>query len=89
MKLYKKVSKTGGITIPQQFRHLLNIPKGAAVEVEADEEKIVIRKHIPTCMVCGTAENVAIVGEVEMCRHCTEELEKRLKEIEEHGSSIG
>lgn len=89
MKLYKKVSKAGGITIPQQFRHSLNIPKGAAVEIEADEEKIVIRKHIPTCMVCGTASNVAVVGEVEMCRHCTEELENRLKEIEKHGAAIG
>lgn len=86
MKLYKKVSKAGGITIPQQFRHALNIPKGAAVEVEADDEKIVIRKHIPTCMICGTAENVAVIGEVEICKHCTEKL---LEEDKTHESRNG
>ena len=31
-KLFKKISKTGGITIPAQVRHQMNIPKGAAVE---------------------------------------------------------
>ena len=49
MKLYKKVNKAGGITIPQQLRHALNIPKGAALELEDDGDKIIITKHTPTC----------------------------------------
>ncbi len=70
-KMYKKISKTGGITIPSQLRHALNIPKGAAVEITTSEDdEIIIKKHIPTCMCCGTAENVKVVNEVELCQEC-------------------
>lgn len=70
-KMYKKISKTGGITIPSQLRYALNIPKGAAVEITTSEDdEIIIRKHIPTCMCCGTAENVKVINEVELCQEC-------------------
>ena len=69
--MYKKVSKTGGITIPAQLRHSLNIPKGAAVEIRTTSaDEIVIKKHIPTCLCCGTADNVKIINEVELCEEC-------------------
>lgn len=71
MKLYKKVSKAGGLTIPAQMRHELNIPKGAAVELSVNEnEEIVIAKHIPTCLCCGTADYVSVVNGVELCEKC-------------------
>lgn len=70
MKLFKKVNKAGGITIPQQLRHSLNIPKGSAVEMEDNGETIVIRKHIPTCLVCGTADHVKVINGVEICEEC-------------------
>lgn len=70
-KMYKKISKAGGITIPSQLRHALNIPTGAAVEITTSEDdEIIIRKHIPTCMCCGTAENVKAINEVELCQEC-------------------
>lgn len=71
MKLFKKVSKAGSLTIPAQMRHELNIPKGAAVELSVnDNEQIVITKHIPTCMCCGTADCVSVVDGVELCKKC-------------------
>ncbi|MDO5352267.1 MAG: AbrB/MazE/SpoVT family DNA-binding domain-containing protein [Succinatimonas sp.] len=70
MKLFKKVNKAGGITIPQQFRHALNIPKGSAVEMEDAGDKIIIKKHIPTCLVCGTADHVNVINGVEICEEC-------------------
>ncbi|BBK22746.1 hypothetical protein Aargi30884_16490 [Amedibacterium intestinale] len=69
-KMYKKISKAGGITIPSIIRHSLNIPKGAAVELIADEEKLIIKKHIPTCECCGSAENVKVINQVELCHGC-------------------
>lgn len=70
MKLYKKVNKAGGITIPQQLRHALNIPKGAALELEDDGDKIIITKHIPTCVCCGKTEDVRVNNGVELCESC-------------------
>lgn len=69
--MYKKVSKVGGITIPSQLRHSLNIPKGTAVEIRTTpDDEIVIKKHIPTCLCCGTADNVNVIDEVELCEEC-------------------
>ena len=70
MKLFKKVNKAGGITIPQQFRHALNIPKGAAVEMEETDGMLIIKKHITTCLVCGNADNVTVINGVEVCADC-------------------
>lgn len=69
--MYKKVSKTGGFTIPRQFREECNIPKGAAIEVTKNEDgEIVIKKHIPTCVCCGTADYVTTINGIEMCSEC-------------------
>lgn len=69
--MYKKISKAGGITIPAQMRHTLNIPKGAAVEVTATaDDEIIIKKHIPTCLCCGTADYVKVINGVELCENC-------------------
>lgn len=70
-KLFKKISRTGGITIPAQIRHQMNIPKGAAVKiVQTEDNSLLIKKHIPTCMCCGTAENVKVFNNVELCTTC-------------------
>ena len=67
----KRFLKAGGITIPSQLRHALNIPKGAAVEITTNEDdEIIIKKHIPTCICCGTAENVKVINGVELCQEC-------------------
>lgn len=68
--MFKKISKAGGLTIPSQLRHTLNIPKGAAVELIADDEKLVIKKHIPTCQCCGTPDHVKVINGVELCTAC-------------------
>lgn len=49
----------------------MNIPKGAAVEiVQTEDNSLLIKKHIPTCMCCGTAENVKVFNNVELCTTC-------------------
>lgn len=82
MKLYKQVTKVGSVTIPRIVRDELNIPKGCAVELETTGDGLLIRKHVPTCMICGTADHVHKLGDVELCAdHLQEMLEK---EEEEH-----
>lgn len=76
MKLYKQLSKSGTVTIPQQVRHELNIPKGAAIEVETMDEEVIIRKHVPTCMKCGTAENVIVSDRIELCDKCLKKMQE-------------
>ena len=49
----------------------MNIPKGAAVEiVQTEDNSLLIKKHIPTCMCCGTADHVKVFNGVELCTTC-------------------
>ena len=35
-----------------------------------EDNSLLIKKHIPTCMCCGTAENVKVFNNVELCTTC-------------------
>ena len=50
-KLFKKISRTGGITIPAQIRHQMNIPKGAAVEIVQTEDNSLLIIFPHACVV--------------------------------------
>lgn len=75
---YKKVNKSGDVTIPQQLRHQLGINAGMPVAIEADENGLHISKYTPTCMFCGSPDNVTTVHDYEICRVCAEEAVRRL-----------
>lgn len=73
MILQKKVTKAGSITIPTMMREELNIPKGAAVELESVDGKLIVKKHIPTCQCCGSADHVIVFKGMEVCQNCLKE----------------
>lgn len=74
---YKKVNKGGGITIPQQLRHQLGISTGTPLAIEADENGLHISKYIPTCMLCGSPDDVVTLHGYEICRRCGEAVVRR------------
>lgn len=84
MLLQKKVTKAGSVTIPTLIREQLNIPKGAAVELETKNEELIIRKHIPTCVCCGTADHVVTYAGLEICQDC---LKKAKEASDNNGDS--
>lgn len=71
----KKLSKKGGLTIPQQMRHELGMLGGTAVQLTPQADGgLLIRKHCPVCHECGSIEDVKNLGHVELCRGCFEAL---------------
>ena len=70
MDATKKVTKSGGITLPRGIRQETGILPGVPVDIRTDEEGIHISKHVPTCFHCGTVDDVQTVCGVEICRSC-------------------
>lgn len=70
MQANKKITKSGGITIPRGIRQETGILPGVPVEVVSDGKGIHIVKHIPACFHCGTVDDVKLVCGVEICRKC-------------------
>lgn len=70
MQVNKKVTKGGSVTFPRMMRQKTGILPGVPVDMEADEDGIHIRKHVPTCFHCGTVDNVREALGIEICPGC-------------------
>lgn len=67
----KKITKSGGITLPRQVRQELGLLPGVAVEITGTEGGgLVMRKHTPSCHLCGSAEDVITHKGLTLCREC-------------------
>ena len=79
MTVSKRVAKSGAVTLPRQLRQETGILPGVPVDIEADEDGVHIRKHVPTCHFCGTVDDVKTVCGIEICRGCAEKIMAEFK----------
>ena len=75
---YKKVSKARGITVPKDIAEVYGIFAGTAVDLVEHNEGIVLRKHLPTCVLCGSIESVDTVKGKEICAKCAREMREEI-----------
>lgn len=75
---YKKVSKARGITVPKDIAEVYGIFAGAAVDLVERNDGILLRKHLPTCTLCGSTESVDTVKGKEICAKCAREMREEI-----------
>ena len=69
-----KVDELGRIVLPMELRRTLGIQKEDPVEIFVSENTIILRKYEPACIFCGSATEVSIVHNKNICRVCLDEL---------------
>lgn len=74
MQVSKKITKSGGVTIPRSIRQEQGILPGVPVDITTDENGIHISKHVPTCFHCGTVDEVEEACGLEICQSCAEKI---------------
>ncbi|MGN1137108.1 MAG: AbrB/MazE/SpoVT family DNA-binding domain-containing protein [Oscillospiraceae bacterium] len=75
---YKKVSKARSITVPKDLAEDYGIFAGAAVDLVLQTDGILVRKHLPTCAICGSIESVDTVRGKEICAKCAREIREEI-----------
>lgn len=75
---YKKLSKARGVTIPKDLAANLGLFAGSAIDLVETAEGILLRKHVPTCVFCGSAEFVDTVKGKEICAKCAHEMREEI-----------
>lgn len=75
---YKRLSKARGVTIPKDLAANLGMFAGAAVDLVETDEGILLRKHVPTCVFCGSVESVDTVKGKEVCAKCAREMREEI-----------
>ena len=66
----RKVDELGRITLPINIRQSMEIASGNAIEIFADDNRIVLQKYHPACIFCDNANDVVYFNGKRICEDC-------------------
>ncbi len=69
-----KLDHLGRIVIPVKVRRAFDLKDRDALELFIDEDRIILKKYIPTCVFCGTADELIDYKGKKICPGCVSEL---------------
>ncbi|MGE5559074.1 MAG: AbrB/MazE/SpoVT family DNA-binding domain-containing protein [Bacillota bacterium] len=72
--IVRKVDELGRVVIPIELRRTLQIEEKDPLEIYVDGEKIVLKKYLPTCIFCGSADGVQSFRDKNICAGCMKEM---------------
>lgn len=74
----KRVTKSGGISIPVGLRRELNLQPGDALDVEVDGiGRVILAPHLPRCVFCGSTKGVVTYNGKGICQACADVVGRR------------
>jgi AbrB family transcriptional regulator, transcriptional pleiotropic regulator of transition state genes len=74
--IVRKVDELGRIVLPIELRRTLDIAEKDSIEIYVDEANIILKKYEPACIFCGSAKNVEIYKNKNICNDCMTDLNK-------------
>lgn len=74
----KKIDSLGRITIPMEFRKILNISAEDFLEISTDDRNIIIRKHENSCVFCDSKINIIKFNGHAICPDCIAQLSENI-----------
>lgn len=73
--IVRKIDLMGRVVLPMETRKLLNlVNEDCAVEIYTDNESIILKKYVPACIFCNSADNVVEFHGDKICKDCIEKL---------------
>ena len=74
--IVRPVDPLGRVVIPIELRRTLGISTDDSLEVFVKDDYIMLKKYEPTCIFCGSSEDVKDVKGKMICSECIRELKK-------------
>lgn len=71
----RKVDELGRIVLPAEMRRMLDIAERDSLEIYVDGTSVVLQKYEPTCVFCGSAQDILSYREKYVCLHCVRYLQ--------------
>lgn len=74
----KRVTKSGGISIPVGLRRELSLQPGDALDVEVDGQgRVILAPHLPRCVFCTSTDGVVTYNGKGICQACANVIGRR------------
>lgn len=78
--IVRKLDAMGRVVLPMETRRLFNLTaENSAVEIYRDEDSIILKKYVPSCIFCGNSDDVVEFMGEKVCRDCVEKLQSLVK----------
>ena len=74
--IVRKVDELGRVVLPIELRRTLNIDIKDSLEIYVENDSIVLKKYEPSCIFCGSSEDVKEFKGKNICGACYGELNK-------------
>lgn len=72
--IVRKLDELGRFVIPIELRRTLNIDDKDKLEIYVEDDKIILKKYMPSCAFCANAEDITVYKGKNICRECLAEL---------------
>lgn len=71
----RQIDKLGRLVLPSDIRKSLGIVNGEdSVEFFVDDDTVIIKKYRPSCVFCGSPENITAFKGQMVCKSCLEDI---------------
>ncbi len=65
--IVRKVDELGRIVLPIEIRNRFGIDPGDGVEIFTEDDKIILCRVGPKCVICGSPDHLVSVGDKHIC----------------------
>ena len=72
--IVRRVDDLGRIVIPMELRRTLGIREHDPLSISVEGERVVLQKHIDSCVICGSQDEVRAVRDRPVCATCIAEI---------------
>ncbi len=72
--IVRTVDSVGRMVLPAEIREKFGIKEGGELEIYVDSSSIILKKYEPTCIFCGSAKDITVFKERNVCNKCLEHL---------------
>ncbi len=75
--ILRRIDELGRIVLPKELRTAFNISSGDALEIYTERDNtIILKKHQPNCIFCGSDENLKEYKGQLVCKSCIDDMNK-------------
>ena len=74
--IVRKVDNLGRIVLPIEIRKVLDIKEKDSIEIFIDDGKIILEKYQPSCVFCGSIDNIVYFIGKRICSECIEKMKE-------------
>lgn len=75
--IVRTMDSLGRIVIPVELRRTLEVGEGDALEIFSEDNTIILRKYLPSCIFCGNSRDVSTFKGHNICPACVEEMRRK------------